>query len=67
MNAYVSRSAAFLNKGDNDRAIADYTKAAQLDPKLAQEKGVDQLLAQLQKRQAQSAVTPLTKNAARVQ
>jgi Tfp pilus assembly protein PilF len=51
--AYMSRGAAFLNKGDNERAIADYTKAAQLDPKLAQEKGVDQWLAQLQNRQAQ--------------
>src|SRR5580704_10711645 len=31
--AYVNRGAAYFAKGDNDRAIADATKAIELDPK----------------------------------
>ena len=33
--AYVNRAAALLGKGENDRVIADTTKAIALDPKLA--------------------------------
>jgi tetratricopeptide (TPR) repeat protein len=32
--AYIDRGNAFYNKRDYDRAIADYTQAIQLDPKL---------------------------------
>lgn len=35
MNDYLNRGLAYLNKGDTDRAIADSTKASQLDPKYA--------------------------------
>jgi Flp pilus assembly protein TadD len=31
--AYNNRGFAYLKKGDNDRAIADFTQAIQLDPK----------------------------------
>jgi tetratricopeptide (TPR) repeat protein len=33
--AYVNRAGAYLNKGDNDRAIADASEAIRLDPKIA--------------------------------
>ena len=33
---YVNRGIAYLNKGGNDRAIADFTQAIKLDPKSAQ-------------------------------
>ncbi|MBA7715772.1 hypothetical protein ES703_124830 [subsurface metagenome] len=33
--AYHNRAAAYLKKGDYDRAIADYTKMIELDPKWA--------------------------------
>src|SRR5215470_9394771 len=32
---YIGRGAAYLSKGDNDRAIADLTKAIEIDPKYA--------------------------------
>jgi tetratricopeptide (TPR) repeat protein len=32
---YIDRGRAYLKKGDNDRAIADFTQAIQLDPKNA--------------------------------
>jgi hypothetical protein len=38
----------------NDRAIADFTQANRLDPKYAREKGIEQMLATLQKSQAQT-------------
>ena len=31
-NAYSNRGAVFVSKGDYDRAIADFTKAIELDP-----------------------------------
>ena len=33
--AYNNRGLAYYNKGENDKAIADYTEAIRLDPKLA--------------------------------
>ena len=33
--AYINRGHAYINKGDYDRAIADYTEAIRLDPKYA--------------------------------
>ena len=33
--AYNSRGIAYYNKGDNDRAIADYNEALRLDPNYA--------------------------------
>ena len=33
--AYLNRGNAYFNKGDHDRAIADYTEAIRLDPKYA--------------------------------
>jgi hypothetical protein len=47
----------------NDRAIADFTQAIRLDPKYAREKGIEQMLATLQKSQAQ---TPSQKNSCAV-
>ena len=32
--AYSNRAAAYRNKGDYDRAIADATKAIELDPEI---------------------------------
>lgn len=32
---YVNRGSAYFNKGEYDRAIADYTQGIQLDPKFA--------------------------------
>lgn len=33
--AYYNRGLAYADKGDYDKAISDYTKAVELDPKLA--------------------------------
>jgi tetratricopeptide (TPR) repeat protein len=35
-NAYYSRGVAHYNKGDNDRAIADFSQAIKLNPKNVQ-------------------------------
>ena len=35
-SAYINRGVAYTKKGEVDRAIADYTKAIAIDPKLAQ-------------------------------
>ena len=34
--AYIKRGAAFHARGEDDRAIADYTQAIEINPKLAQ-------------------------------
>jgi tetratricopeptide (TPR) repeat protein len=37
-HAYTNRGNAYGSKGDNDRAIADYHRALQLDPSIEESK-----------------------------